>query len=53
MKRIYTLCPSLAYMEYNERVEALVRMCIAHVMNGNEYKGLYMTAQEYLETIGA
>ncbi len=52
MEKIFTLCPSLAYMEFTERMEAVVRMCIAHVLNGNEYKSLYVTAQEYLENLG-
>ena len=51
MKRIYELCPSLAYMEFEARQSALIRMCIAHALNGGAFTGLYSTAIEYLESL--
>lgn len=51
MPTIYELCPSLMTMTLTEELNAVVRMCIAHVMNGGEYKGLYVTAREYLESL--
>ena len=51
MEKIYELCPSLKNVfEHTDRIDAIVRMCIAHVLNGNAYTGLYETAIEYLRT---
>ena len=50
MDKIYELCPSLkTTFRYTDRIDAIVKMCIAHVLNGGEYVGLYDTAIEYLE----
>jgi hypothetical protein len=49
MDKLFELCPSLVNMHSTDRLEALVRMCIAHVLNGHEYVGIYETAEAYLE----
>jgi hypothetical protein len=51
MKKIFELCPSLAYMEYPARQEAITRMCIAHILNGGEFTTTLETAVEYLESL--
>ena len=51
MKKIFELCPSLAYMEYTARQEAITRMCIAHILNGGEFVGTIETAVQYLESL--
>ena len=49
LNRLFELCPTLKRLAFDEQVDALVRMNIAHAMNGGEYVGLYETAIEYLE----
>ena len=51
MKAIYELCPSLKNLEFEDCHTAIVRMCIAHVMNGGEYNGFYETATAYLKSL--
>jgi hypothetical protein len=48
----YTLCPSLEKLSDNELADAIVRMCIAHVLNGNAYTNVFDTAIAYLQSIG-
>ncbi len=48
MKEIFELLPSLKNMTFDAQMDALCRMCIAHVLNGGEYIGLYETAIVYL-----
>ena len=43
--------PSLAKMEAHEEENAIVKMCIAHVLNGGEYIGFYDTAIAYMESL--
>ena len=51
MDAIYELCPSLKKMEFSNVHSAIVRMCIAHVINGGAYVGFYETAKNYLESL--
>lgn len=51
LKRIFTLCPSLTLIPFDECHSAITRMCIAHVMNGGDYVGFYETAVNYLESL--
>mgnify|MGYP003405464908 FL=1 len=52
IEKIFMLCPSLALMDFDSAHSALVRMCIAHQLNGGEYHGLYETALDYLKSLG-
>jgi hypothetical protein len=49
MDKLFELCPTIKNMHSTDRLEALVRMCIAHVLNGHEYVDIYATAEAYLE----
>ena len=49
--KIYQLCPSIQKMGVIEELDTLVKMCIAHVLNGNAYEGLHKTALLYLEEL--
>lgn len=51
MNEIFTLCPTLKKLSFSDSFDAVVRMNIAHVMNGGEYVGFYETAVEYLKSI--
>lgn len=52
METIFLLCPSLKrHVDLIEFENALTRMCIAHVLNGGEFVGLYETAIKYLEDL--
>ena len=53
MQKIFELCPSLKALSLDAQMDAVVRMCIAHVLNGGEYGGLYETATDYLKGISA
>lgn len=48
MQKIFELCPTLKALSFDAQMDAVVRMCIAHVMNGGEYNTLYETATSYL-----
>lgn len=50
--KIVELCPALKRHDFEHQHNAIVKMCIAHVMNGGEYIGFYETAIEYLEKVG-
>lgn len=39
-------------MDDGQRIDAIVKMCIAHVLNGGAYTDPITTAREYLESIG-
>lgn len=49
MNKILDLCPTLKNMTHREQLDAVVRMCVAHVLNGGAYVGVYATAKAYLE----
>ncbi len=49
MNKIYDYFPNLVNMSFADQQEAVVRMCIAHVLNGGSYVSLYETALEYLK----
>jgi hypothetical protein len=51
IKKIYELCPSITKMTLTEEYDSLVRMCIAHVLNGGAYNGIFITALSYLESL--
>jgi len=51
MQTIFSLCPTLKELPFDAQHSAIVRMCIAHVMNGGEYVGFYETALEYLKSV--
>jgi len=51
MDRIFMLCQSMKKMDVLEVEEAVVRMCIAHVLNGHAYIGMVKTAISYLESL--
>jgi len=51
MQKIFELCPSLEAAQYRDQIDAIVRMCIAHVLNGGEYVGIYLTAENYLKEL--
>ena len=51
MDTIFELCPTLKKMFYLDQIDALVRMCIAHVLNGNEYESIFVTSAKYLEAL--
>ena len=48
METILGLMPLLQLRTETDRIEAVVRMCIAHVLNDNEYSGVFETAAAYL-----
>jgi len=48
METIFKLCPSLKRLDFEQQHNAIVTMCIAHVLNGGEYIGFYETATAYL-----
>ena len=52
MEKITDIMPLLALLPYKERIDAVVRMCCAHVLNGGEYVGIYETALAYLHSVG-
>ena len=45
------LCQSMKKMDAIEVEEAIIRMCIAHVLNGHAFVGRVQTAVNYLETL--
>lgn len=51
MERIYELCPSIKCLNEDDRVDAIARMCIAHILNGGEFTDVYHTAIAYLESV--
>lgn len=51
MERIYKLCPSIKLLDEDSQVDAIARMCVAHVLNGGEFTDIYHTAIAYLESV--
>ena len=51
MEKIFDLCPSLVKVSFEAQMDAIVRMCIAHVLNGHEYTTLFDTATNYLKEL--